>query len=104
MDNSIFLQEYCQETGCGGQIHRQIERTNLDQDDNGGQLCCAQIFDRCADCGTIRRQSPRANFPCLGLDDLFEQWGKGQLSRPEFDSAVVQALAKGGTYWKINAS
>src|SRR3989344_7740142 len=94
---STFLHEHCSKPGCGGSIHREIDRTKSDPDDNGGQIYHTQIFDRCPACDTIHRQSPKANSPCLDLDTIFEQWGNGELNRQEFDEAVVKALQQGGT-------
>lgn len=104
MNNSVFLHEHCISPGCGGRINREILRFTSPPDDNGGQFHHAQIQDRCTLCDKVYRQSPLSNFPCLALDQIFDDWNAAQLKRPDFDAAIKQALAQGGTYWNIEAS
>lgn len=98
---NVFLHEYC---GCGGRIYRHWTIRRACGEGCEGDLLCAEVEDRCADCERVHAASKHAKMPCGELGELFDKWNASEITREQFDEAVARTVRRVGGVWNAQAS
>lgn len=95
---STFLREHC--PLCSGKVYRyHLQGRTPHDDNNGSELIISQIHDRCSVCQAVHRRTTAVPWPLSSLEEIFQAWEAGRLSRAQFDFRVTAQLRRAHGRW-----
>lgn len=100
-EKMAFLREYCCALNCGGRMYRHLIADRLDTGDDGGSAVLRfEMFDQCDRCRRVRYHVKDVHRPATALEEVFDKFNQGQMTRAEFDKAVAATLQSAGADWE----
>lgn len=96
----VYLHEYCPD--CGGRMVRGIWEGWTFPDENGGQLKCTAILDRCERCRRVHRELTSLwQWESGAFQALFDAWERGELSNVDFAARIREIVQRLGGRWEL---